>query len=262
MVRPLESKTVLIVDDSVTNRELSEAVLAPLGCRLILARDGREAIALARTHEPDLVILDIRMPIIDGYGVVLELRNLRRSNGICIVAFTACAMEGDRERALSNGFDGFITKPVAIASLREQVSGYLERQERKAMTKAQLTNRKNNVQSKHRLLLQKLEEIAGLAPHRQDLKIDSVPDPLDQLIASADREVAVSQLQGSSRVLRDVLAAIRRIEDGSYGICAQCETPIPEKRLAALPWAAMCVHCQTHEESQVGTSPDSMMAVA
>lgn len=118
-------KTVLIVDDNPSGRELSEAALSPLGCAQIFASDGKEALTLVRSRRPDLILLDLRMSGVDGFGVVQELRNDPDAGGVCIVAFTACAMQGDRESALAAGFSGFIAKPVGIASLRAQVSDYL-----------------------------------------------------------------------------------------------------------------------------------------
>jgi CheY-like chemotaxis protein len=120
-------KTVLIVDDNPTGRELSEAALKPLGCALIFAEDGEDALGLIRSRRPDLVLLDLRMPILNGYALMHKLRSDPENADLCVVALTACAMNGDREKAMALGFSGFITKPFALAAFRYQIREHLNR---------------------------------------------------------------------------------------------------------------------------------------
>ena len=87
--------------------------------------DGRDAVDRARENTPDLLLVDIQMPRLDGYGVLRELRADPRFSALQVVALTAFAMQGDRERALDAGFDGYITKPVEIAALRQEIKKFL-----------------------------------------------------------------------------------------------------------------------------------------
>jgi len=120
-------KRVLVADDNSVGLELVETALKPLGCELIMAADGKEALNKARERLPDLVLLDLRMPAADGFEVVAALRSDPATAGLCIVALTASGMNGDREKALASGFDGYITKPIGIAALRQEVTGWLTR---------------------------------------------------------------------------------------------------------------------------------------
>jgi CheY-like chemotaxis protein len=85
---------------------------------------GADAVDRARENAPDLVLVDIQMPRLDGYGVLRELRADPRLSKLHIIALTAFAMQGDRERALDAGFDGYITKPVEIAALRQELKKF------------------------------------------------------------------------------------------------------------------------------------------
>ena len=121
----LPIQTVLIVDDSPGGRELSEAALAHLGCDLLIAGSGSEALAIARVRKPDLILLDLQMPVASGFDVIRQLRNDPSTAGLCIVALTASAMEGDEATAMAAGFNGFISKPISLILFRTRVSGYL-----------------------------------------------------------------------------------------------------------------------------------------
>ncbi|HEY7334616.1 MAG TPA: response regulator [Bryobacteraceae bacterium] len=118
-------KTVLIADDKATGRELVRTVLERSGYRVVEAGDGLEALEQARQIHPDLVILDLHMPGLDGFGVVRELRRDVSFAGIPVIALTASAMMGDRERALAAGCDGYIAKPVRLSVLRDEVARLL-----------------------------------------------------------------------------------------------------------------------------------------
>jgi two-component system cell cycle response regulator DivK len=118
-------KTVLVADDKPTGRELVRTVLEKTGYTVIEASDGVEAVRLARESNPDLIILDLHMPGLDGFNVIQELRRDPQFAATPIVALTASAMQGDRERALSVGFTGYITKPIRLSLLREEVERLL-----------------------------------------------------------------------------------------------------------------------------------------
>jgi len=118
-------KKVLIADDKATSRELVRTVLEKSGYEVIEAGDGVEALQNARESKPDLIILDLHMPRLDGFGVIQELRRDQGFAATPVMALTASAMQGDRERALSAGFTGYISKPIQLRMLRSEVERLL-----------------------------------------------------------------------------------------------------------------------------------------
>jgi two-component system, cell cycle response regulator DivK len=118
-------KKVLVADDRPTGRELVRAVLENSGYDVFEAADGTEALRVAREQQPNLIILDIHMPGRDGFGVVEELRKDEQFATTPIIALTASAMQGDRERAMAMGFTGYITKPIRLDALRQEVERLL-----------------------------------------------------------------------------------------------------------------------------------------
>ena len=118
-------KTILVADDKPSNRELIRVILESSGHQVIEASNGREAVDLALEHEPDLLLLDLQMPEVDGFNVLSEVRKDNRFTSRPIVALTAYAMQGDREKALAAGFTSYVTKPVNLAALRSLVSDLL-----------------------------------------------------------------------------------------------------------------------------------------
>jgi two-component system, cell cycle response regulator DivK len=121
----LAKKRILVADDRATSRELVRTALERSGYDVSEAVDGRDALEQIRSSAPDLVILDLHMPVVDGYEVVREIRLDTRLRELRVVALTASAMEGDRQKALGAGFDGFLTKPLSLASLRRELAGLL-----------------------------------------------------------------------------------------------------------------------------------------
>jgi CheY-like chemotaxis protein len=118
-------KKVLVADDKDTGRELVRTVLEKSGHQVFEASDGEQAVAEALRVRPDLIILDIHMPGLDGFGVIEKLRREKDFTATPIIALTASAMMGDRERALSVGFTGYITKPIRLEALRAEVERLL-----------------------------------------------------------------------------------------------------------------------------------------
>jgi PAS domain S-box-containing protein len=112
---------VLVADDNPAGRELVCEILRGMSANVIEASDGREALEKIRDVRPDLVLLDIQMPEMDGYDVLRAIRSDTSLTGLRVVALTAFAMQGDREKALAAGFDDYVTKPVSAARLKEQL---------------------------------------------------------------------------------------------------------------------------------------------
>ena len=115
---------VLIVDDNEKNLRLARDVLRASGFRTVEAASGEEAIAVATEHEPDVILMDIRLPDIDGTEAAARLKREPRTAAIPIVALTSLAMKGDRERFLALGFDGYLEKPISVRELPDQVRGF------------------------------------------------------------------------------------------------------------------------------------------
>ena len=118
-------KKIVVVDDNAASRELIREVLDRPDHSILEAADGHEALDLILASDPDLVLLDIQLPGLDGYSVVRTLRKNPRFTRLKIVAVTAFAMQGDREKALTAGFDGYITKPIDTYHLEEEVQELL-----------------------------------------------------------------------------------------------------------------------------------------
>jgi two-component system, cell cycle response regulator DivK len=120
------SGCVLVVEDNEKNMKLLRDVLKATGFTTLEATTGAKAVELAREHSPQLVLLDIRLPDIDGVEVLRRLRADQRTASITILALTAQAMEGDRERFLTFGFDGYLPKPVNVVEIVDIVRQHCE----------------------------------------------------------------------------------------------------------------------------------------
>jgi two-component system cell cycle response regulator DivK len=117
----MAGERVLIVEDNEKNTKLFRDVLHATGYSTLEAATGEDAVALAVTNEPALVLMDVQLPGIDGVETLARLRADKRTASIPVLALTAQAMGGDRERFLAAGFDGYLSKPINIAELIEAV---------------------------------------------------------------------------------------------------------------------------------------------
>ena len=117
---------VLVVEDNEKNMKLFRDVLLAAGYRPLEATTGEEAVAVAAEHSPDLVLMDIQLPDIDGVEALGRLRADSRTASLPVLALTAQAMEGDRERFLAAGFDGYLSKPVNVVDLVATVARYCQ----------------------------------------------------------------------------------------------------------------------------------------
>jgi two-component system cell cycle response regulator DivK len=118
-------KRVLVADDNPVSRELIREILEDDDCEVIEAGDGREALEKVREHRPDLALLDIQMPVMDGNAVMFQIRADPQLAKLPVAALTAYAMQGDREKALARGFNSYITKPIDIPAFRAEVAELL-----------------------------------------------------------------------------------------------------------------------------------------
>lgn len=116
---------ILIIEDNENNLYLSTFILEKHGHRVSAARDGPEGIRLAEELRPDLILLDIQLPGMDGYAVAAGLRQAEETASIPIVAVTSYAMAGDRERILAAGCQGYIEKPINPETFLDQVLAHL-----------------------------------------------------------------------------------------------------------------------------------------
>jgi len=120
------SQLILIVDDNENNRKLARDVLEFAGFSTVEATGGVEAVALTLEHRPDLVLMDIRMPAMNGTEALKLLREDSRTAEIPIVALTSSTMRGDAPRYLAEGFDGYLGKPISVREFPDQVRGFLK----------------------------------------------------------------------------------------------------------------------------------------
>jgi two-component system, cell cycle response regulator DivK len=118
---------VLIVEDNEKNMKLFRDVLQATGYSTLEASTGEDAVELAVSHTPALVLMDVQLPGIDGIEALARLRGDERTKSIPVLALTAQAMHGDRERFLGAGFDGYLSKPVDVAELLRTVEEYCGR---------------------------------------------------------------------------------------------------------------------------------------
>jgi two-component system cell cycle response regulator len=136
-----DSPRILVIEDNDTNRMLMTYLLKAFGYLVLEAADGEAGVAMARSERPALILCDVHLPKLDGYGVVRELKNGSKVGGAPIVAVTALAMVGDRDRILAAGFDGYISKPIEPENFVERVSEFLPEAARLIARPAQPENR-------------------------------------------------------------------------------------------------------------------------
>ncbi len=118
---------ILVVEDNEQNRVLMRQIFTHQGYEVLEANDGLTGLEMARVHIPDLILLDIQMPVMNGYMVIRELRNHPELKKIKVIAVTSFAMKGDREKALEAGFDEYVTKPIDTRKFPELVRELLSR---------------------------------------------------------------------------------------------------------------------------------------
>jgi two-component system, cell cycle response regulator DivK len=118
--------TLLIVEDNEMNRDMLSRRLQRRGYEVLIATDGAEGLAAARERNPDLVLMDMSLPVIDGWEATRQLKSADATRKIPIIALTAHAMSGDRQKAVDAGCDDFDTKPIELDRLLEKIEHCLE----------------------------------------------------------------------------------------------------------------------------------------
>lgn len=120
------TKSVLIVEDNELNMKLFRDLLEAHGYKTIETRDGMEALALARTHRPDLILMDIQLPEVSGLEVTKWIKEDDNLKSIPIIAVTAFAMKGDEEKIREGGCEAYIAKPISVATFLQTVQRFLQ----------------------------------------------------------------------------------------------------------------------------------------
>lgn len=116
---------VLVAEDNAVNRELLRELLEMRGYSVTEACNGQEVLEMIERGQPDLLLLDIGMPILDGFATVRKIRGNPQFSALPVLAVTAYAMRGDREKILKSGFDGYLSKPISSHALDEELNRHL-----------------------------------------------------------------------------------------------------------------------------------------
>lgn len=119
------SARILVIEDNAANLELVRYLLSYSGYAVLEARDGAQGVALAWQERPDLIVCDLQLPVLDGYEVLARLRKNPDSSGAVIVAVTAFSMPNDRQRVMTTGFDGYLSKPIEPETFVGQIEAFL-----------------------------------------------------------------------------------------------------------------------------------------
>ena len=120
----MAGELILIVEDNERNLKLARDVLEFAGFAVTAVASGEEALTAARTAHPDVILMDLQLPGIDGHTALSQLRADPETAGIPVVALSAFAMQADRDRAKVSGFDGYLMKPISVRDFPDQVRGH------------------------------------------------------------------------------------------------------------------------------------------
>jgi two-component system cell cycle response regulator DivK len=120
---------ILLVEDNEMNRDMLSRRLARKGYEVIMALDGRQAVEMATAANPDLILMDMSLPVIDGWEATRQVKAAPATRAIPVIALTAHAMAGDREKAIQAGCDDYDTKPIDFPRLLEKMTSLLERKQ-------------------------------------------------------------------------------------------------------------------------------------
>lgn len=121
----MKKELILIIDDSPTNMKLISFLLLNKGYEVLSANGAEEALTLLKTHTPQLILMDLQMPGMDGFALTRHLKSMEKTKDITILAVTAYAMIGDEQKAREAGCDGYLTKPIDTRALPGIIARYL-----------------------------------------------------------------------------------------------------------------------------------------
>jgi two-component system, cell cycle response regulator DivK len=119
-------KTILVVEDQEDNRQILRDLLGSAGFRIIEAHDGAQALSVARTQRPDLILMDIQLPLVDGYEATRSIKREPELKHIPVIAVTSYALSGDEQRAREAGCDAYVAKPYSTRHLLAKIGQFLE----------------------------------------------------------------------------------------------------------------------------------------
>ena len=118
---------ILLVEDNEMNRDMLSRRLEKKGYQVVIALDGQEGVAMAQAEAPALILMDMSLPVLDGWEATRQLKAMAETRSIPVIGLTAHAMSGDREKAIEAGCDDFDTKPIELARLLEKIEALLAR---------------------------------------------------------------------------------------------------------------------------------------
>ncbi len=118
---------ILLVEDNEMNRDMLSRRLKKKGFEVVLALDGKQGVEMAGEHAPDLILLDMSLPVMDGWEAAQHLKNDDATKQIPVIALTAHAMAGDKEKAMEAGCDDYDTKPIDLKRLLGKINAWLEK---------------------------------------------------------------------------------------------------------------------------------------
>jgi two-component system, cell cycle response regulator DivK len=118
---------ILIVEDNEMNRDMLSRRLMRKGYEVVMALDGQQAIQMAASEKPDLILMDMSLPVVDGWEATRQIKSEAATSRIPVIALTAHAMSGDREKALEAGCDDYDTKPIDLPRLLQKMMAVLDR---------------------------------------------------------------------------------------------------------------------------------------
>ena len=116
---------ILIVEDNEMNRDMLSRRLERRGFAIVMAVDGQQGVDMTRSEKPDLVLMDMSLPVMDGWTATQTIKGDAELKGIPVIALTAHAMEGDREKAMAAGCDDYDTKPIELPRLLEKIAKFI-----------------------------------------------------------------------------------------------------------------------------------------
>jgi CheY-like chemotaxis protein/HPt (histidine-containing phosphotransfer) domain-containing protein len=205
---PPPTARLLLVEDNLVNQKVVLAILRKKGYRIDVANDGREALTKLDAADYDLVLMDVQMPVLDGLEATRLIRSERRWDRLPVVAMTAHAMNGDRERCLQAGMSGYISKPVQPAHLIATIERQLASGDRHASIASTPLER---------VLTDRMIEDSGMMNDMLRLFLQIAPERLDRIEAAAARADAAT-LQ---REVRKISVAADQLASANLRECAR-----------------------------------------